>query len=294
MWGGALHRLDHVFFYRIWIAVLALFAMSLQGCARLLDAAVPDSGYARETDQPYGEGTRLTLDVYVPTGAKAAAAPILVFFYGGNWRDGDKSTYRFVGQAFASRGIITVVPDYRLYPETRFPGFLEDGAAAIAWARANAARLGGDPDRIYLMGHSAGAYMAAMLALDPHYLARMGVDRRAVRGLIGLAGPYDFLPLDANTDAIFGAAPDLAATQPVNFVTPDGPPMFLATASWDRTVWPHNAVNLAAAARRDGVAVTAVEYPRIGHILLVAALAAPLRWLAPVRDDAVAFIARTP
>lgn len=268
--------------------------MSLQACTRMLDAIVPRSGYARETGQPYGDGARRTLDVYVPAGAKAAAAPILVFFHGGNWRDGDKATYRFIGQAFAARGIVTVVPDYRLYPETRFPGFLEDGAAAVAWARTNAARLGGDPDRIYLMGHSAGAHTAAMLALDPRWLARAGVDRRSVRGLIGLAGPYDFLPLDADTGVIFGAASNPAATQPVNFVTPDAPPMFLATAAWDRTVWPHNTASLAAAARRDGVAVDAVEYPRTGHILLVAALAAPLRWLAPVRDDIVAFVAWTP
>ena len=285
--------MSHVPSLLLRIAALTLFAASLQACTRLLDAVVPDSGYAREIGQSYGEGPRRTLDVYVPTGAKAAAAPILVFFYGGNWRDGDKSIYRFVGQGFASKGIITVVPDYRLYPETRFPGFLEDGAAAVAWARANAVRLGGDPDRIYLMGHSAGAYTAAMLSLDPRWLDQVGVDRRAVRGLIGLAGPYDFLPLDANTSAIFGAALDLAATQPIEFVSPDAPPMFLATASWDSTVGPHNAANLAAAARRNGVAVATVEYPRIGHILLVAALAAPLRWLAPVRDDTVAFIERT-
>lgn len=268
--------------------------MSLQGCTRILDAIVPREGYARETDQPYGGGARRTLDVYVPTGAKATAAPMLVFFYGGNWRDGDKGIYRFLGQAFAARGIVTIVPDYRLYPETRFPGFLDDGAAAVAWARANAARLGADPDRIYLMGHSAGAYIAAMLALDPQWLERSGVDRRAVRGLIGLAGPYDFLPLDTNTGAIFGSAPDLAATQPVNRMTPGAPPMFLATAARDRTVWPHNTANLTAVALRDGVDVTAVEYPHIGHILLIAALAAPLRWLAPARDDIVAFVARSP
>lgn len=284
----------HVFLRLHRVAALALMAVILQSCTRMLDAIVPDSGYARETGQPYGDGPRHTLDVYVPTGSRETPAPILVFFYGGNWRDGDKATYRFVGQAFASQGIVTVVPDYRLYPQTRFPGFLEDGAAAVAWARANAARLGGDPDRIYLMGHSAGAYTAAMLALDPQWLTRAGVDRRSVRGLIGLAGPYDFLPLDANTTAIFGAAPDSAATQPINFVTPDAPPMLLASAAWDYTVGLHNAVNLAATARRDGVAVTAVEYPHIGHIMLVAALAAPLRWLAPVRNDAVAFIARTP
>lgn len=286
--------MSHAPFRQYRVAALVLLAMSLQGCARMLDALVPRDGYARETDQPYGEGKRRTLDVYVPTGAKATAAPMLIFFYGGNWRDGDKAIYRFLGQAFAACGIVTIVPDYRLYPETRFPGFLDDGAAAVAWARANATRLGADPDRIYLMGHSAGAYIAAMLALDHQWLERAGVDRRAVRGLIGLAGPYDFLPLDANTSAIFGSAPDLAATQPVNFVTPGAPRMFLATAAWDRTVWPHNTANLAVAAQRDGVDVTAVEYPHIGHILLVAALAAPLRWLAPVRDDIVAFVSRTP
>ena len=168
----------------------------------------------------------------------------------------------------------------------RFPAFLEDSAAAVKWVRANAARFGGDPDRIVLAGHSAGAYNAAMLSLDPQWL---GLDRRAVRGFAGLAGPYDFLPLDAITRPAFGVVPDLRATQPVNFTSADDPPAFLMVAGKDTLVGPHNTERLAHLLKQAGVTAVTRTYSEIGHAGMVTALARPLRGRAPVLDDLVAF-----
>jgi acetyl esterase/lipase len=212
-----------------------------------------------------------------------------VFFYGGSWTTGTREGYAFAGQALAAKGFVVVIPDYRLVPEVRFPAFLEDGAAAVRWVRANAARFGGDPDRIVLAGHSAGAYNAAMLSLDPQWL---GADRRWVRGFAGLAGPYDFLPLDSITRPAFGAAPDLRATQPVNFASAGDPPVFLMVAGKDRLVAPRNAERLAQLLKQAGVPVETRTYAEIGHVGMVTALAKPLRGRAPVLDDLAAFAGR--
>ena len=154
----------------------------------------------------YGEGARRTLDVYRPSAA--AAAPVVVFFYGGSWQSGHKEMYLFVAAALARRGYVIVVPDYRVYPEVRYPDFLDDGARAVRWAKDNAARFGGDPQKLFVMGHSAGAYIAAMLALDGRWLQKVDLaPDRDIAGLIGISGPYDFLPLsDGTLKTIFGGA----------------------------------------------------------------------------------------
>ena len=172
------------------------FAALLAGCSPLksFNAVLPKDGGSRLVgrDLAFASGERGRLDLYAPKGTAAGAKlPVIVFFYGGSWSSGDKDGYGFVGRALAAQGFLVAVPDYRLVPEVRFPGFVEDGAAAVKWVRANAARYGGDPDRLVLAGHSAGAYNAAMLALDEKWL---GADRAAVKGFAGLAGPYDFLP----------------------------------------------------------------------------------------------------
>ncbi|MFC6774186.1 alpha/beta hydrolase [Methylobacterium gregans] len=206
---------------------LVLGALGLSACSplALFDAIGPRDQGGRQAaqDLPFAEGPRGGLDVYVPV-KPVEHAPVLVFFYGGSWQSGQKGDYAFVGQALAAQGFVTVVPDYRLYPEAPFPGFLEDGARAIAWVRDNIATYGGDPRRIVLAGHSAGAYNALMLALDPRYLRGAGVDPRTIRAVAGLSGPYDFLPFDHETAIrVFGDAPDKAATQPVTFVGPNAP-----------------------------------------------------------------------
>lgn len=256
----------------------------------LLNAAARGGDWHVTRDISYMPGARGGLDVYAPAGAKNA--PVVVFFYGGSWQDGDKAMYRFVGAALAARGIVTVIPDYRVYPEVRFPVFLQDGARAVAWSRQNARRFGGDPHRLVLMGHSAGAYIAAMLALDPSYLGAEGLDpRRDVSGFIGLAGPYDFLPLrDPVIKVIFGPPEGLASTQPIHFVTPGAPPAFLAAGLRDTTVEPQNSMRLAARLRAAGDEVRERYYPRLDHKLLIGAIAPALGFLAPVLPDCLAFI----
>src|SRR5438067_3005720 len=162
--------------------------------AALFDLTVPRAGYHVERNLAYGPDARQKLDLYVPD-RLAAPAPVLLFFYGGSWKSGSKSLYRAFGQAFASQGMIVAIADYRLYPLVRYPAFLQDGALAFVWLHRHAADHGGDPGRLFLAGHSAGAYIAVMLAADDTYLREAGAGLGQVQGVIGLAGPYDFLPL---------------------------------------------------------------------------------------------------
>jgi acetyl esterase/lipase len=272
------------------LAAALLVALPTNGCGpKLLDALVPDDGYRVERDLAYGDLPRRRLDVYVPEGL-AGPAPVVVFFYGGRWQSGDKGQYRFVGEALAARGFIAVIPDYRLYPEVRFPRFVDDGAAAVAWTRANLGRFGGDPTALHLMGHSSGAHIAALLALDHHYLAGAGVPAAAIGSFVGLAGPYDFLPLDDPTLERIFAVDDMAATQPITFADRSAPPTLLLHGADDATVLPANSEHLAAALAAAGNRAELKIYPGIGHVGLAAALAAPLRWLAQVLDDVADFL----
>ncbi len=240
----------------------------------------------------YGAGPRQMLDVYAPRGARGQA-PVAVFFYGGSWDSGRRQDYNWAGRALASRGFVTVVADYRLYPEVKYPGFLEDGAQAVRWAAENAPRYGGDPQRIVLVGHSAGAYNAVMLGLDGRYLSAAGVDPGRVKAIAGLSGPYDFLPIRSEiTERIFGGTADLPATQPLAHVGPQSPPAFLATGDADDMVWPKNTIALARKLREAGVPVEERHYPGVDHIRMVLALSRPLRGRAPVLDEMTAFLRR--
>ncbi len=241
----------------------------------------------------YAAGARHTLDICRPRTA-TAAAPVVVFFYGGSWSSGYKELYRYVAKALARRGYVAVLPDYRIYPEVRYPDFLDDAAQAVRWIKDNAQRFGGDPDKVYVMGHSAGAHIAAMLALDATWLNKVGLaPGRDVAGLIGIAGPYDFLPLeDERLIAIFGGA-NRPETQPISYVAPGAPPALLLSGARDGVVGADNSTRLADRLRAAGNDATAVLYPRIGHFLIVAALAPLLRLFIPVLHDAEAFMART-
>ena len=176
--------------------VLAAVALFVTGCSPLglLNWVNPEPGYDR-IELAYGGHPRQRLDLYRPKGA-TGPLPVVVFFYGGGWEAGDRAGYRFAALALVEQGFVVAVPDYRVHPEVGFPAFLEDSAKAVAFVHAHAAKHGGDPRRLFLMGHSAGAYNAAMLALDPRPLAAEGVPAAAISGMVGLAGPYDFLPLD--------------------------------------------------------------------------------------------------
>jgi acetyl esterase/lipase len=242
--------------------------------------------------EAFGPDARQRLDVYVPR-RRPEGSPMALFFYGGSWDSGRRQDYNWVGRALASRGFVTVIPDYRLYPQVRFPDFLEDGALAVRWAQDNARRFGGDPDRIVLVGHSAGAYNAVMLGLDGRYLAAAGAEPKAVKALAGLSGPYDFLPLrDPIPRRTFGHYGDLAQTQPATFVRADSPPAFLATGDADTMVYPRNTTRLARALREAGVEVEERHYAGVDHVRMVLALSRPLRGRAPVLDEMTAFLHR--
>lgn len=270
----------------------------LGGCSKfqLLDATVPSSGYERVVDIPYGDRPRQKLDVFRACDAKGNAG-IIIFFYGGDWQTGSKEGYRFVAQALTSRGFVAVLPDYRLYPEVAFPAFVEDGALAVRWVHDNAAMLGGDPRRIYLMGHSAGAHIVALLTLDPRYLKRVGLDRSAIRASAALSGPYDFVPAEDDRGVFemrLGQTRTDDSAQPINFVDGHAAPMLLIHGLADRTVDPDNARNLAERIREKGGDVTTIFYPGKGHVPVVLALAWPFRWLAPTLDDTCRYFREHP
>lgn len=278
------------------LAALGVVAALLAACSPLsvLNASVPADGYTVETDIAFDDGERQRLDLYLPTDPKSDGT-VVVFFYGGSWKRGDREDYRFMGEAFASQGYVTVIPDYRLYPDVRFPAFVEDGAEAVRWVHRSIALHGGNPDRIVLVGHSAGAHIAALLALDRRYLRNVEVPATAIDGLIGLAGPYAFDPRRyRSTRPIFASAADPFDTRPINFVRPDAPPALLLHGQSDTVVRPSNSQSMALALQSSGVAVRYVPLPGTGHIRILLNFAAPFRdGESPLRQ-AVDFIEQLP
>lgn len=272
---------------------LAALAAGLASCSSVgvLNALEPKSNVIATRDLVYQTGDRGRLDVYRPVSA-AESAPVIVFIYGGGWDSGRKADYSFVGDALASKGFVAVIADYRLYPEVRWPAFLEDNAKAVRWAHDHAAEFGGDPHKLFLVGHSAGAYNAAMLTLDRRWLEAVGLDaRNDIRGMVGLAGPYDFLPLRSEElKIIFGPEQDRPATQPINYVDGKAAPLFLAADLGDKVVDPGNSTRLAQRIEAAGGRVQVKMYKGLNHALIVGVLAAPLRFLGPVLKDLTAFI----
>jgi acetyl esterase/lipase len=276
----------------------------LIGAAALLAACVPvlrtfnaltpkDSGGRRvRRNIAYGQGRRRDLDLYAPA-VMPIGMPIIVFIHGGAWNSGDKGEYTFVGDALSSRGFLTVVPNYRLVPQVRFPEFIEDCALAVRWISDHAAELGGDPSRIVLMGHSAGAYNAMMLGLDPRYLRQAGVNAQSIKGVIGVSGPYDFLPLDVKvTQDAFGNAGNPEATQPTRFARQDGPPLLLMWGDKDTRVGQRSINAMQQAAQSAGESVDTRIYPNVDHAGMLLALSRFFRGNGPVLQDATDFARR--
>lgn len=287
---------------RRWFAAAGLAIVAAAGAAyllisppkllSLLDAAVGggDGAVRAMTAAPFGTHGQ-TLDVWVPAGSTRAPRPVLVWWHGGGWVKGDRDAYAFAGRAFANRGFVVVIPDYRKVPAVRFPAFLQDGAEAVRWTRDNVAKFGGDPQRIAFAGHSAGAHTAVMLALDKRWLTAVGVDPGIVKAAVGLSGPYDFYPFDKkrSIDAM-SRWPRPLETQPIAFARADAPPLLLITSSADTVVRPKNAINLAAKLKAVNAPVKLLNYPGLGHEDVVMALSKPFRDKAPVLDESVAFL----
>ncbi len=279
------------------IGAAALGLIALAGCspAALLNGVSRLSGDGATrlavSGAVYGPLIRHKLDVWVPAEPAAAPLPVIVFFYGGGWVAGERGDYGFAGRAFAAQGFVTIIADYRLVPEVRFPAFLQDGALAVKWARDHVARYGGDPNRISLSGHSAGAYQAAMLTLDPHYLRDVGVDPKIVRSAALLATPADFYPFTEirGRDAL-GAWPRPLETQPITFARADAPPLLLMHGTADTVVRPYNSERLTAKLRALGAPVELRLYPGKSHTDLIKSLSPAFRGSTPALADSVAFL----
>ena len=277
------------------ILLLAGAAVSvLSGCSplSLVNAVSPGGSDRSVASVAYGANPRQTLDIYRPEGG-AGNAPVIVFFYGGNWVSGERADYAFVGRALAARGFVVVIPDYRLYPQVRYPDFLVDSARAVAWTERKIAAYGGDPKKIFAMGHSAGAYNAAMLALDSRLLRAQGSDPSHLRGWIGMAGPYNFLPVqNPTTRPVFWYPDTPPDSQPINHVSRNAPPALLIAANNDDTVNPaRNTGAMGDKLRSAGVPVREVYYDRVNHASLVATLSSSLlRRLAPTLDAIEQFV----
>ena len=279
--------------------LMSFFALLTAACSpiNLINGLTPSSTYTFTGDVAFGPDARDRLDIYRPLATAQQPQPrdgfpVVVFFYGGSWNSGERAEYKFVGEALAARGIVTVIADYRLYPEVRYPDFLRDNARAVAWTYHEIAHYGGDPKKLFIMGHSAGGYNVAMLALDPRWLAEVGMRPSMLRGWIGLAGPYDFLPIgNLEVRPVFFYPDYPVGSQPIDYTSAAAPPTFLGAAETDTLVNPkRNTQQMAARLEADGVPVTLRLYPKVNHLTLIGAFSEPLRWLAPVRDDVVAFV----
>jgi acetyl esterase/lipase len=245
----------------------------------------------RRADLAYGADSRHRLDVYLPHKPAGSRAPLVLFWHGGRWSSGDKAEYRFVGSALAELGYATMIANYRCYPKVKLAGFMDDAARAALWAAEHAADFEADPRQLYLMGHSSGAHMAVLLSLDPRYFTALGRVAPRIAGVVGLSGPYDFLPLrEADVQDMFGPPALYPQSQPINFVHRDAPPMLLIHGSKDGLVSPWNSRNIAAALTALGVPVTLKLYAGIAHGDTVAALSVPGRSRAATLNDIAEFV----
>ncbi|MBC7755236.1 MAG: alpha/beta hydrolase [Bdellovibrio sp.] len=267
--------------------LVALTACLISACTpiKVLNSLVPESGYQIISGIEYGANSRQKLDLYIPKYLpknEVEQAPIkrkvVIFYYGGNWDSGERADYKFVAEALVSHGYIVVIPDFRLYPEVLFPALMADPVTAAKWVKTHITQYGGDVNQVFLAGHSSGAHMAVMMSVNPEYLAVASLQPKDFSGVIGLAGPYDFLPLKSDRlKTIFGKEAQQLKSQPINFVDGKNPPILLAVGQKDGIVWPRNTVNLAKKIKEYYGMVEVVEFEQYGHVDMVAKLAKPLR-----------------
>ena len=270
-------------------ALSAPIALAACSPLRVINAVVPDDGVDVIADLAYGTVPRQMLDIYRPK-ATMQPLPVVLFFYGGSWKNGRRADYAFVGHSLAQQGFLCAVADYRVYPEVTFPGFVEDGASAIAWLADNAQAHGGEAGRINLMGHSAGAHIAAMLALDARYLDATEKGLDVLGRWVGLAGPYAFYPSEVRSVRdIFAQLPEDRA-RPITFAGPGAPPALLLHGTADRTVYPWNSVHLSNTLQEHNVTAAVKIYDGIGHAPLVLSLAPPFTGIASTLEHSVAFL----
>ncbi|MFC4453242.1 alpha/beta hydrolase [Deinococcus sonorensis] len=273
------------------LPLLALVGLgSLVACSPVgtLNAVVSTSGLTVTRDLHYGPDARNVLDLYAPQ--KASGLPVVLFIHGGSWTSGDKNEYKFVGDSLARGGYLVAVMSYRLAPEHPYPDYIQDAAQALRWLRDHARDYGGDPDDLFVSGHSAGAFNAVEVVDNARWLAEAGVPVSAVRGVVGVAGPYSYDYRTLPSRNAFPAGSDPANTMPSGHVRPDAPPHLLLVAGNDQTVEPANATRMEAALKAAGVPVTLTVIPRLNHYTIIGALARPLTFLGPTRSLMLNFL----
>jgi acetyl esterase/lipase len=279
--------------HRAFLILPLLFLLCSCSGEKLLNAFVPKTGYSVKQGIAYGDDPRQKMDIYMPDGLRKPACTVL-FFYGGRWTTGERGLYRFAGQALSSIGCVTAIANYRVYPKNRYPVFMEDAARAFVFMHQHASEYGGDSKRLFVAGHSAGAYNAVMLAVHPRFLKAAGGQQSWVRGVIGVSGPYDFLPFtDADVIDIFSTEKD-AATQPINYVRAGLPPMLLVHGANDTEVLPKNTRNMAAKLREFHNDVTVHIYPDAQHQAIILSLLHGFRGKTPLLPDIATFIKEHP
>lgn len=272
-------------------ALLFLLLIWLTGCqpTRIINQLTPRDDFTLSRDLSYGSDPRHRLDLYVPKGPVNHRS-VIVFVHGGSWDSGDKDQYLFVGQAFASLGYVTAIPNYRLFPQVQYPEFVDDIARAVVSLKQHLAQQAcADGGSIVLVGHSAGAHTASLIATDPRYLTRNQVEAE-FRAWIGIAGPYD-LPLD--DPAVLGKFDnriDDRETNAVGLAAPGTPPTLLIHGGKDVTVGIHHTESLRAKLDQQGVPHEVRIYPGTNHTRVIAALASSLRFLNPIYQDVDSFL----
>lgn len=273
------------------IMSLLLNACTSAGLFVINSAARLDAQHEKSRDISYGPADWQALDVYRPQ-SESDDLPVILFFYGGGWDSGAKESYLFVAQAFTELGYVVVVPDYVKYPTGKFPQFMEDGARAFAWTRENVEQYGGDPQRIFMAGHSAGAHLGALLLTDDRYLEAQGYSPTDIRAFAGLAGPYNFTPEEPQYQRIFAPPENYPLIRASRFVSGDEPPMFLARGGDDGTVGPQNQARLAESLQGAGIEHQTHTYPGVSHVGILLGMAPLLRRNSTVTEDIHSFFSR--
>jgi acetyl esterase/lipase len=273
--------------------VLFLLLVLLAGCSPLAYVNFQVSRSLQTAkDIAYGDKDGQRLDVY--TRPDIPSKGVIIFAHGGYWDTGTKNDYPFLADSFTELGYTTVTVGYRLVPTVTFPGYVGDVALAVKWTVDNIAQYGGNPEKILLMGHSAGAHIAALVAFDERYLARQGLPQDTITGFIGLAGPYDFLPVapdDVRSIAALGALETYADTQPINFVDSNDPPALIGYTLKDRTVNPNNSIRFVAKIREVGGSVEEHQYDGVDHVTILGSLARASRFFnEAILEDITAFL----
>lgn len=272
-------------FVRILLTTIAasIVAGCSQGIFWAVNAPVSFDNIKITRDVDFSNG--LSLDIYSPKSTEKSLTPVLIFFYGGRWTEGSKEQYAFIAEPFIRRGYTVVIPDYRKYPEVKHPSFVEDAASAISWTIDHIARYGGNPEKIYVSGHSSGAHIAALAITNPIYLNIHGKDRSAIKAFAGLAGPYNFIPEEADLKDMFGPPEKYPTMQVSTYIDGNQPPMLLLWGEKDTLVGKFNTDKVKEAAFSRGGCVKTTIYPDIDHVWIIGALSWAGKDKAPILDE---------